>query len=73
MIQTTLVDMMSGLTECQKKAYKAMASGKNIFIHAPAGTGKSFLIEKYYKDACSKYGNDAVFKTATTGIAALHR
>lgn len=56
------------LTPSQKKAYDLMASGKNIFLTGPGGTGKSFLVHKY-KNTFSPYRNIAI--TSTTGISAI--
>src|SRR6478609_2469614 len=58
------------LNEKQAKAYKDMVLGYNIFLSGPGGTGKSFLIDFYYKKVCSMYGSDTIFKTSTTGISA---
>jgi len=72
MTQQTLINWDLNLTECQRKAYNAMASGKNVLITGQGGVGKSYVIEKYYKKVLKDLGSDRVFKTATTGIAALN-
>lgn len=60
------------LTQGQSDALRYMLKGKNVFITGPAGCGKSFVIESYYRKACKKYGPDKVFKTSTTGVSALN-
>jgi ATP-dependent DNA helicase PIF1 len=56
----------------QKRAYKIMLSGANMFLTGPGGTGKSYLIEKYFTKATKLYGREGVAKTSTTGISALN-
>lgn len=56
------------LTEDQKRAYDAMLSGKNIFLTGEAGTGKSFLLNKFIEDL---EGEKNILITAPTGIAAI--
>ncbi len=58
-------------SESQKKALELFKSGKNVFIHGFAGTGKSFLL-KYYKEYTVKNTNKTISVTATTGIAAYN-
>ena len=60
------------LTNDQTQAIMKMMQGHNVFITGSAGTGKSVLINSYYKKACKKYGPDKVHKTSTTGISALN-
>ncbi len=60
------------LTECQKAAFKQLKSGDNIFLTSGAGTGKTYIVEKYYEYASKLYGPNMVFKTALTGIAAIN-
>ena len=43
-------------------------SGKNVFINAPAGTGKSALIKHF----CLNYHSKVIGLTSTTGISALN-
>jgi ATP-dependent DNA helicase PIF1 len=52
----------------QEKAFNLMASGKNVFLTGPSGTGKSHVINSF-KNAYSKIKNIAI--TSTTGISAL--
>lgn len=57
-------------TEDQQKAYDLLKTGNNCFITGSAGTGKSFVIEKYIKEMKDIKKN--VIVTAPTGIAAVN-
>ena len=58
------------LNEQQTRAYNILKSGKNCFITGDAGTGKSYLINKY-REYCDK--NDiSIMLCAPTGIAAIN-
>lgn len=57
------------LSATQKYIFDQYKNGKNIFITGPGGCGKSFLIQKIYKDALENQRNIAV--TALTGCAAI--
>lgn len=63
---------LNELNYMQKKAYKIMLTNSNMFLTGPGGTGKSYLIEKYYEKAIKLYGSSTVAKTSTTGISALN-
>ena len=54
----------------QSLAFDIMLSGESVFLTGPAGTGKTFLLNKFIKKA-KKIGKK-VSVTATTGIAATH-
>ncbi len=56
----------------QRVAYNMMLSGKSMFLTGPGGTGKTFLIDKYFTKATQIYGYSRVAKTSTTGISALN-
>jgi len=56
------------VTYLQKYTYEVANMGYNIFLTGDAGTGKSFIINKYIKDK-EKQGYN-VMKLASTGIAA---
>jgi ATP-dependent DNA helicase PIF1 len=58
------------LTNDQKNALEIMKKGCSIFLTGSAGTGKSYILQKYYDYAISIYGRTAVQKTSTTGISA---
>lgn len=58
------------LTEKQAEALTLMKEGHNIFITGPAGTGKSFLVNRF-KEWCDKE-NKILAVTSTTGVAALN-
>lgn len=53
------------LSDDQRRAWDALISGKNLFVTARAGSGKSFLI-----DFIKKNFRGRVVVTASTGIAA---
>ena len=56
------------VTYLQKYAYKAMKMGYNVFLTGNAGTGKSFIVNKFISD--SEDSGRTVIKLAPTGIAA---
>lgn len=58
------------LTEDQKKAYEYMKSGENVFVTGEAGTGKSFVIDKFIEEMEAQGKN--VLVCAPTGIAAIN-
>jgi len=54
----------------QKEAFQLLKLGANVFLTGPAGSGKTFLLNKYISYLKSKNISAAV--TASTGIAATH-
>lgn len=54
----------------QKEALEALKDGGNAFITGAAGSGKTFLLNKFIKWAKSE--GKAVAVTASTGIASTH-
>lgn len=54
----------------QMYAYNAMMCGYNIFISGGAGTGKTFIVKKFIKDARKK--GLKIMITAPTGLAAYN-
>ena len=54
----------------QGRAVELAASGVNLFITGGAGTGKSFTLNRVITALEQLHGRDAVYKTASTGIAA---
>lgn len=54
----------------QDEAFNLLKMGKNIFLTGEAGSGKTYLLNKYIKYL--KDNNVAVAVTASTGIAATH-
>ena len=54
----------------QKEAFEIMTSGYNVYLTGPAGSGKTFLLNKYIA-YLKDHGVDAGV-TASTGIAATH-
>ena len=59
---------MEVLTTCQQKAIRAFQSGKNVFLSGEAGTGKSFVLNKYLSEVKGKN----IMVCAPTGIAAIN-
>lgn len=53
----------------QKYVLKLIEKGENIFINAPAGTGKSALVKYFFQTYKS---NKIIGLTSTTGISALN-
>lgn len=54
----------------QKEAFHLLKMGKNIFLTGAAGSGKTYLLNKYIHYL--KENNVTVAVTASTGIAATH-
>src|SRR6187399_2843991 len=54
----------------QEQAFNLLKMGKNIFLTGAAGSGKTYLLNKYIKYLKSHQVCVAV--TASTGIAATH-
>lgn len=57
------------LNKDQQEAYDILISGKNVFLTGDAGTGKSFLINRFIEDVGCKKN---IVITAPTGIASLN-
>lgn len=58
------------MNEDQKKAFEVLMSGKNVFLTGDAGTGKTFLVNKFIEEMKKQKKNLVI--TAPTGIAALN-
>lgn len=54
----------------QKEAFKILSSGHNVLLTGAAGSGKTYLLNKYINSL--KEQGIAVAVTASTGIAATH-
>ena len=54
----------------QEYALKRLRTGKNIFLTGPAGTGKTYVLNQYIKEAQEQ--GKTVLISAPTGIAALN-
>lgn len=54
----------------QNEAFKILKLGRNIFLTGPAGSGKTFLLNKYIEYLKEKKIKVGI--TASTGIAATH-
>lgn len=62
--------MMINFTPDQKKAYKMLCNGENVFLTGAAGTGKSYVLNKFIEKCESEKKN--ILITAPTGIAAIN-
>lgn len=60
---------MFNFTETQQQAFNSYKNGENIFITGPGGCGKSYFIQKVYKDAIKSGKNIKV--TSLTGCSAI--
>jgi|UniRef100_A0A6C0LWQ7 ATP-dependent DNA helicase PIF1 len=56
------------LNEEQQRAYNAISSGESIFLTGEAGTGKTEVIKKFYREFSNKR---TIALTSTTGTSAL--
>ena len=61
---------MSSLNYLQQYSYNVLMAGYNVFLTGDAGTGKTFVINRFVSDSRRKGRN--VMVVAPTGIAALH-
>ena len=62
------INMDQIFSEKQKEAYNLILNGQNIFLTGMSGSGKSFLIKKFYKEY-KNYKN--IGMTSTTGVSAI--
>ena len=65
------IDTTVTLNKEQNKALDIMLKGENIFITAPAGTGKTFLINHFCSLMREKDFSKNIAITSTTGVSAL--
>lgn len=56
----------------QLEAILSMLAGNNVFLSGPAGSGKSFTIEKFISIAEQLWPDKVIGITSTTGISALN-
>lgn len=63
-------DDLVPLVDEQKEALTLLHSGVSVFLTGEAGTGKTFLVNRYVREARARGRRVAV--TASTGIAASH-
>jgi len=56
----------------QRRALECALDGQSIFVTGGAGVGKSFTLNHIVADLREKHGDEHVFVTASTGIAACH-
>lgn len=45
---------LEGLTEDQRDAYIALKEGRNVFLSGNAGTGKSYVLNRFIDDLLEK-------------------
>lgn len=62
----------TALTQTQLEVLERCKEGANVFLTGGAGTGKSHLLKCIMQEMVLLHGKQAVFVTATTGIAAVH-
>lgn len=69
-----LMDEIDGckLSTEQEVVLELAKTGINIFLTGVGGTGKSYLLNKIIRSLKEEHGSDAVFVTASTGIAAVN-
>lgn len=60
------------LSPSQRRVLEEALSGNSFFFTGAAGTGKSYLLGHIRRALNAKYGEDCVFVTASTGIAACN-
>lgn len=63
-------ESLSDLNDEKKEAFKTLCSGSNVFLTGEAGTGKTYLINKYLEYL--RKTNKNVLICAPTGIAAAN-
>ena len=61
---------LEGLTEDQRNAYIALKEGRNVFLSGNAGTGKSYVLNRFIDDLEAR--SVPYTAMAPTGIAALN-
>ena len=67
--QQAIDALMEGLTQGQQEAMRALVAGKNVFLSGYAGTGKSFVLDRYL--AYLEESHTDRIAMAPTGVAAL--
>lgn len=69
-IETKVSLLKNELTSDQKIAYEYMKSGENVFVTGEAGTGKSFVVNRFIAEMEKQHKN--ILVCAPTGIAAIN-
>ena len=59
------------LNKDQEEAFNVMSKGNSTFLTGSAGTGKSFLLQKFYEFCVNKHTEKCVSKTSSSGISAI--
>lgn len=65
------IDTTDSKYTSQSEAFLQLIFGNNVFLSGPAGSGKSYIIDKYV-DYVHKHSNKHVYVTSTTGLSALN-
>lgn len=58
------------LSASQQRVLRAAMAGESFFFTGAAGTGKSYVLKQLPGALAEKYGESAIYTTASTGIAA---
>lgn len=56
----------------QLEALLQLIMGHNVFVSGPAGSGKSYVIEKYFSILKEYNPNVKIYKTSTTALSAIN-
>lgn len=65
------IDLADSNYTSQSEAFLQLIMGNNVFLSGPAGSGKSYIIDKYV-DYVHKHSHKRVYVTSTTGLSALN-
>ena len=62
----------ASLSAEQCRAVRLVQAGSSVFLTGGAGTGKSYTLKTIIRSLRKMHGSEAVYVTASTGIAACH-
>jgi ATP-dependent DNA helicase PIF1 len=68
-LDANLDENLKGLNKLQAASLIAMLEGKNVFLTGSAGTGKSYIVKRFFEIV--QKGNKTIAITSTTGVSAL--
>ena len=60
---------LEGLTEDQRDAYIALKEGRNVFLSGNAGTGKSYVLNRFIDDLEARSVRRRVSRRSTCTMA----